>query len=98
MQSLILLMIFVTVSFITFLLFKSLNSWGSINFILEIALYHYETDPAIKESNKERLHKEILPYYLPRLDGIAKANNGHLAVGKVGIIFFPERYIFSAFC
>lgn len=49
----------------------------------KIALYHYETDPAIKESNKERLHKEILPYYLPRLDGIAKANNGHLAVGKL---------------
>lgn len=52
-------------------------------FIVEIALYHYEQDEAIKESRKEPLLKETLPYYLQRLDAIAKDNNGHLAVGRV---------------
>ncbi|KAF2904004.1 hypothetical protein ILUMI_02175 [Ignelater luminosus] len=49
----------------------------------KIALYHYEQDAAIKESRKEPLFKETLPYYLERLDTIAKNNNGHLAVGKL---------------
>lgn len=37
----------------------------------------------MKESRKEPLFKETLPYYLQRLDAIAKENNGHLAVGRV---------------
>jgi glutathione S-transferase len=54
----------------------------------EIALYSYETDEAIKESRKEPLFKETIPYYLQRLDAIVKANNGHLAVGKVELAKF----------
>lgn len=50
---------------------------------LELALYHYEQDESIKESRKGPLFKETLPYYLQRLDAIAKENNGHLAAGRV---------------
>ncbi|RZC43019.1 glutathione S-transferase [Asbolus verrucosus] len=49
----------------------------------KIALYSYETDEAIKEARKEPLFKETIPYYLERLDGIVKANDGHLALGKL---------------
>lgn len=51
----------------------------------EIGNYHYETDPAIKESRKEPLFTETLPYYLDRLDALVKANNGHLALGRVSV-------------
>ncbi|XP_044270389.1 glutathione S-transferase-like [Tribolium madens] len=49
----------------------------------KIALYHYETNESVKESRKEPLFKETIPYYLQRLDAVVKANNGHLAVGKL---------------
>ncbi|XP_018334284.1 glutathione S-transferase [Agrilus planipennis] len=49
----------------------------------KIALYNYESDPSIKESRKGPLLKETIPYYLERLDAIAKQNNGHLACGKL---------------
>ncbi|KAL3275520.1 hypothetical protein HHI36_020279 [Cryptolaemus montrouzieri] len=48
-----------------------------------IARYHYETDEKEKEKNKGILFNEKLPYYLERLDNIAKENNGHLAVGRL---------------
>lgn len=59
-------------------------------FILEIGTYYYEFDEAIKAKQTEILFKETIPYYLDRLEAIAKANNGHLAVGKVStpLIFF----------
>lgn len=60
----------------------------------EIALYHYEADPAIKESRKEPLFKETIPFYLQRLDGIAKKNNGHLAVGRVSFFFVETIYTY----
>jgi len=49
----------------------------------KIAVYHYEKDAAIQELRKGPLFNEILPYYLERLEAIAKANNGHLALGKL---------------
>ncbi|CAH1366946.1 unnamed protein product [Tenebrio molitor] len=49
----------------------------------KIALYSYEVDDIIRESRKEPLFKETIPYYLQRLDAIVKTNNGYLAVGKL---------------
>ncbi|GJQ79691.1 hypothetical protein Trydic_g5839 [Trypoxylus dichotomus] len=49
----------------------------------EIVNYFYEPDQAIKESRKGPLFNETLPFYLEKLENIAKANNGHLAVGKL---------------
>ncbi|KAF5279388.1 hypothetical protein FQA39_LY05498 [Lamprigera yunnana] len=50
---------------------------------IEIAAYHYEKDPDVKENLKGPLFNETLPYYLERLDAIVKANDSHLAVGKL---------------
>ena len=49
----------------------------------KIAIYSYEADEAIKETRKKPLFEETLPFYLPRLEAIAKSNNGHLAAGKL---------------
>lgn len=49
----------------------------------EIALYSYEKDEAIKASRKAPLFEETIPYYLERIDKIAKENGGHLAVNRV---------------
>lgn len=70
---------------------KVYSSCKNILIFAEIALYHYEVDAAIKESRKEPLFKETIPFYLKRLDDIVKSNNGYLAVGRVCIIF---NYIF----
>lgn len=53
------------------------------DFRQKIGAYHYEADPAIKESKKEPLLTETVPYYLERLDAIAKSNKGHLALGRL---------------
>jgi len=49
----------------------------------KIALYSYETDAAIKEARKGPLFSETIPYYLDRLDKMAKDNDGHLACNKL---------------
>nr|WEU54066.1 glutathione s-transferase sigma-1 [Protohermes costalis] len=49
----------------------------------KIAMYHYETDETVKEKKFEPLVKEIVPFYLGKLDDIAKINNGYLANGKL---------------
>lgn len=59
----------------------------------ELALYHYESDPAIKETRKGPLFKETLPYYLARLDAQVKDNNGYLAVGRVIILLLGLKYL-----
>lgn len=48
-----------------------------------ISMYNYEADPAIKESRKDKLFNETIPYFLERLDKIAKENGGHLACNKL---------------
>lgn len=47
----------------------------------KIGLYYSETNQEMKKSRQETLFKETLPFYLQRLDNIAKQNNGHLALG-----------------
>ncbi|KAK9878741.1 hypothetical protein WA026_023673 [Henosepilachna vigintioctopunctata] len=48
-----------------------------------IGKYHYESDEQVKERIKGTLFSETLPYYLERLDKIAKDNNGYLAAGRL---------------
>ncbi|KAK9878742.1 hypothetical protein WA026_023673 [Henosepilachna vigintioctopunctata] len=50
---------------------------------LSIGKYHYESDEQVKERIKGTLFSETLPYYLERLDKIAKDNNGYLAAGRL---------------
>ncbi|KAF5279373.1 hypothetical protein FQA39_LY05483 [Lamprigera yunnana] len=49
----------------------------------KLALYHYEKDEIIKEKRKALLYDETLPYYLERLEQLAKTNKGHLVGGKL---------------
>lgn len=51
----------------------------------EIAAVHYESDAAVQEARRVPLNKEIIPFYLQKLEEIAKLNNGHLALKKVMI-------------
>ncbi|XP_018334282.1 glutathione S-transferase-like [Agrilus planipennis] len=53
------------------------------DFRQKIALYHYESDTSVKESRKEILFKETIPYYMERFETIAKNNNGHMACAKL---------------
>lgn len=47
----------------------------------KIGQYYFENNEEIKQSRKEILFKEILPFYQERLDKLAKDNNGHLVLG-----------------
>lgn len=43
---------------------------------------HYEENEAIKSSKQKTLEEETIPFYLDKLDTIAKENNGYLAIKK----------------
>ncbi|KAF5279381.1 hypothetical protein FQA39_LY05491 [Lamprigera yunnana] len=49
----------------------------------KIVAYNYEKDSDAKERCRVTLFAETIPYYLGRFEEIAKANDGHLAVGKL---------------
>ncbi|KAF5279374.1 hypothetical protein FQA39_LY05484 [Lamprigera yunnana] len=49
----------------------------------KLALYHYEKDEIMKEKRKALLFDETLPYYLERLEQLAKTNKGHFVGGKL---------------
>lgn len=62
--------------------------WHLFNLLLhpEIAVVSYEADEQVQAKKREPLEAEIIPFYLEKLDSIAKENNGHLALGKVWLI------------
>lgn len=49
----------------------------------EIANASYEADEVVKAKKYENLNAEVLPFYLEKLDDLAKENNGHLALGQL---------------
>ncbi|XP_037032086.1 glutathione S-transferase-like [Bradysia coprophila] len=53
------------------------------DFRAKIATVQYEPDEAVKEKKRVTLNAETIPFYLTKLDAIAKENNGHLALGKL---------------
>lgn len=50
---------------------------------LELSAPFYETDEAVKAKKKAVIEAETIPFYLGKLEAIAKENNGHLALSKV---------------
>lgn len=50
--------------------------------LLEIANAYYEPDAASKERKTKVLYEENIPFYLNKLEEIAKANNGHFALKR----------------
>lgn len=52
------------------------------DFRLKIAIVAYEPDDIVKEKKMITLNNEVIPFYLTKLNVIAKENNGHLVLGK----------------
>ncbi|XP_044753584.1 glutathione S-transferase isoform X2 [Coccinella septempunctata] len=48
-----------------------------------IGKYHYESDEKVKERERAILFNEKLPFFLEKLEDVAKQNNGHLALGRL---------------
>lgn len=53
------------------------------DFRSKIGAWHYEAIPVAKEAKFDPLFKEIVPYYLERLDAQVKANGGYFVGGAV---------------
>ncbi|XP_037032187.1 glutathione S-transferase-like [Bradysia coprophila] len=53
------------------------------DFRAKIVAVQYERDEAVKEKKMVTLNAKTIPFYLTKLDDIAKENNGHLALGKL---------------
>lgn len=60
---------------------ESRRSWDFI-FSSEIAAAGYETDTVLQEQKYKTLNAETIPFYLKKLDEIAKTNDGHLALKR----------------
>lgn len=52
-------------------------------FSSEIAVVSYEPDDDVKVKKLQTLNSEVIPFYLEKLEDIARDNNGHLSCGKV---------------
>lgn len=48
----------------------------------EIAVVAYEPNEAIKEEKFKTLNSVTIPFYLKKLEEMAKENNGHLALNR----------------
>ncbi|XP_055705974.1 glutathione S-transferase [Phlebotomus papatasi] len=53
------------------------------DFRLKIAVVSYEPDDDVKEKKLVTLNNEVIPFYLEKLDAIARENKGHFALGKL---------------
>lgn len=51
--------------------------------IVEIAVVSYEPEDDVKEKKLVTLNSEVIPFYLEKLDDIARENDGHMANSKV---------------
>lgn len=51
--------------------------------ILEISSVGYEQDPKAQEAKRNTLNNETIPFYLEKLEEIAKENKGHLALKRL---------------
>lgn len=49
----------------------------------EIAIVSYEPDDQVKEKKMITLTQEVIPFYLTKMNVIAKENNGHLVLNRV---------------
>lgn len=58
-------------------------------FIPEISLLSYEPNDDAKDKKLQTLNEEVIPFYLEKLDHIAKDNGGFLAIGKVCFLLNP---------
>lgn len=50
---------------------------------LEIAIVSYEPDDQVKEKKMITLTQEVIPFYLTKMNVVAKENGGHLVLNRV---------------
>lgn len=62
-----------------------------------MALFYYEKDAVQREKQRKVLVNETIPYYMERLNNMAKKNKGHLAVGRVRYDEFPGDFKSNSF-
>lgn len=55
----------------------------------------YEPDDDVKQKKLVTLNSEVIPFYLEKLEDIARDNNGHLAAGKVTFVDFRDLLFYS---
>ncbi|XP_070500455.1 glutathione S-transferase-like [Chironomus tepperi] len=51
-------------------------------FRLKIAIVSYEPDDAVKEKKMITLTQEVIPFYLTKMNVVAKENGGHLVLNR----------------
>ena len=49
----------------------------------EIAIVSYEPDDQVKEKKMITLTQEVIPFYLTKMNVVAKENGGHLVLNRV---------------
>jgi glutathione S-transferase len=54
-------------------------------FVTEIAIVSYEPDDAVKEKKMITLTQEVIPFYLTKMNVVAKENGGHLVLNRVSL-------------
>lgn len=62
-----------------------LSTWNLIkkfSSFQEIGIVNYEPDTKLQEEKRKILNVETIPFYLNKLEEIAKENNGHLALKR----------------
>lgn len=52
-------------------------------YLLEIAVVAYEKDAKVQEEKRKPLTDATIPFYLSKLEAIAKENDGHLALKRI---------------
>lgn len=50
--------------------------------LTEIATVHYEKDPKVQDTKRQQLNDETIPFYLKKLEEVARTNNGHMALNR----------------
>lgn len=69
----------------SFYFHSSYNEYLNIHCTVEIGNAFWESDEVLKKKKLADVKKDIVPFYLDKLDAAAKENNGHLALGRVRI-------------
>lgn len=75
------------------------SRWNSFYLFPEIAAVAYEADPKVQEEKRKVLNGETLPFYLEKLEEIAKENNGYLALKRLtwADVYFTGLYEYLNF-
>lgn len=52
---------------------------------MAVSFYYREPDPALKAKKREEVFTNVIPYYLGKLEELAKNNGGYLHGGQVSV-------------